>query len=274
MQGFARCCATVAAAVVLAGCESTSLIGANQEFVSLVERSEQAKALQATGEVDETNYALTMDALRQSFDANGRAAEAMAARTPDQNTRASFLNVAVRSYLKSGPLGEGKVPGLAEAGWQTCQSGSPPVMTMLPTTCAYFLVVTPQAVQNAQVRELAELRSRIRAARSSGGAPVEDARALENLFVSLIRQVETLDERAASGAFSNANPRFLEAVYRQQDIMYCNADDARLAVLDMPESGEGWSRAEVEAGMKRDLDRVKGKLDAREGRGVPNCSQL
>lgn len=256
---------------VLAGCQSINLISANEEFISMVQQSNQAAALHTSGDMDRENYELTMEALQTTFNKNGEDLEAVAARSSDPRNQISFLNVATRNYVEAGAVGAGKVPGIAEEGWTLCQSGTPPVVTQLPTSCAYFLIATPQAIQNEQVRELSAVRERIQDGNERGGASVTDAKALVAGFDVVVAQIDTLDRLLDSGSFSQANPKFLEAVYRQQDAMYCTARRAFLQEFYLPDEGEGWNKAAAVTRMRTDLERTRSELRRRSDDRYPTC---
>lgn len=271
MKRLTKTCFVISALVTLAACQSVTLIEANQEFIELVQQKEQAQALRESGTIDPESYNLTEDALRTTFFQNAKTLEDAASRSTDPKNKVSLLNVAARNYLLSGSEGLLKVAGISEVGWTQCQTGNPAIVTELPTTCAYFLVATPQAVQNEQVKKLEDLIEKIQSTNVAGGASVEDAKTLENRFYIVLAQFDNLDAIHETGVLRDTGLKFQEAIYRQQNIMYCTADSAFTQKFYLPEEGNDWNKAEAVGAMEGELRRTRSELSQRTGHRLPSC---
>lgn len=271
MKCLKKTCLVFSAFITLAACQSVTLIEANQEFIELVQQRGQAQALRESGDLDPESYQLTEDALRTTFFQNAKALEVAASRSSDPKNKVSLLNVAVRNYLLSGSEGLQKVPGISEDGWAQCQTGNPAIVTELPTTCAYFLVATPQAVQNEQVEKLNGLIEKIQSTNVAGGASVEDAKTLANSFYIVLAQFDNLDSLHEAGVLRDTGSEFQEAIYRQQDIMFCTADRALIQKFYLPEEGSGWNKAEAVDAMENELLRTRAELSQRTKKRLPSC---
>lgn len=225
---------------LLAGCASVKLINTNQEFVSLMQQSAEAERLREAGTLDPPAFDTAMEGLRVSFAANGdEAARAARAAETDQS-KASLFNVAVRSYLKSGALGDAEIPTIAREGINACSRMSG--LDALPTTCGYFYIVIPQAVNNEWQRKVAVIKRKEKGLSIDENLSVADGEMLVEAAGQFFKQLTMLTDAEGDIDFGNAGENLRSSFTRQQDIFFCNARTA-LNTLDLVvKTGENWDR--------------------------------
>ena len=232
--------------VALAACESVTLIELNRDFVSLSQQEAEAKRLNDQGVLGFADYQAAVEGYQAEFAKNGKKAEESAEQAETPQNKASFLNVAVRSYLKSGPLGDFKIPDLAEQGLEQCSSEEMQGLNALPVTCGYFHLVVPQAINNETVREVAPLQRKAKRIRPSGGfLDAEEGKQLESGLGTFLDQVDALERASPNIAWDNVDPAFRKVFERQKRIFFCNAWDTRRYFSDVEETGPGWNREEA-----------------------------
>lgn len=245
----------------LTACASTTLLELNQEFVNLTQQTEQAKSLKEVGDLDAADFESVIQGYRAAFVENGKRAEDSARKAKTAQNRSSFLNVAVRSYLKSGPLGESRIPDLAEQGIRECASKAMQGLNALPVTCGYFHVVVPQAVNNELSRKLVILIKKEEMLRGNGiQLSVNDGKALRAIIDQLLEQVDALNNAHNKIIKTDADPDFEKFVVNQQHIIFCNAEDAQLLINQTVKIGDDWNRKAVLAETKNLLSDVRQTL--------------
>jgi len=130
----------------LAACGSVDLIELNNNFTELSRQTAEAERSLDTGAIDRVEYENLVEVNRVSFEENGDRAVAAAGEADSPRQQVSFLNLAVRSYLSSGPAADTKIPDLAEQGIELCADEALQGLNALPVTCGYFHIGSAQAV--------------------------------------------------------------------------------------------------------------------------------
>jgi len=253
--------------LVLSGCQATSLLSANGQFVDLMTREAELQALYEAGRITELNYSSASESLEEEFYQSGSKAQTAAGSAKNTRTKASFLNVAARNYLKAGQKGEEQILAVAEKGKSTCEGLSQ--ADYLPATCAYFAIVVPQAVNNTEARRVQQFRGKLA---SQLGLTDDEWVQMQSSFASLNTQTRTLNDLDAASIARYPDPRLNSYILRQQTILYCNAlitfSDFRKYAL---ESGAGWTKAQVVSSMRNALGQRGAELRQRGGGKPPAC---
>lgn len=243
-----RFAAAAGLCLALGACQSATLIELNRDFVTLSQQQAEAKRLNDQGVLGSTDYGSAVEGYQAEFAKNGQKAEESAKRAETPQNKASFLNVAVRSYLKSGPQGDFKIPDLAEQGLEQCASEEMQGLNALPVTCGYFHVVVPQAVNNETVRDIAPLQRKAKRVRKSSEFLVADeGKRLEIGFGTFLDQIDALERARPNIDWDNVDPAFQEVFEGQKRIFFCNAWDTRRYFSDVVETGPGWNREEAKS---------------------------
>lgn len=272
-----RLCFAALIAAGLAACQSVTLIDLNREFVALVQQSEEAKRLYRTGGLDRPNYDAAVDGYRVAFAQTGDKAVDAAGKARTPRNKVSFLSLAARSYLKSGQVGDAKIPDLAARGRKECAAKGMEGLNGLPVTCGYFYIVTPQAVSNEWQRKVEVLRRRVQKPPNQprGVLTASDGQALKRAFAGFIGQLDAIETNMRQIDLANADQRFRGVIYRQQNIVLCNARRTRRLTLDVDPKDRSWDRESVKSELKREEDAWVTKLRMRPV-GFPDdtCSRL
>jgi len=256
-----RCAFGLLWLAALAACGSVDLIELNNNFTELSRQTAEAERSLDTGAIDRVEYENLVEVNRVSFEENGDRAVAAAGEADSPRQQVSFLNLAVRSYLSSGPAADTKIPDLAEQGIELCADEALQGLNALPVTCGYFHIVSAQAVSNEALRDLEALAVKA-AAKPPGSGPslsVEEAAVLRRSFDRFLSQIGQIDKAAAEIDLANADPQLGAAIERQKLIFYCNADDALALYPETPTAGPAWDRA---AALSEDDERLKSTQQA------------
>ena len=239
---------TLILAFALLGCASVHLLNANQEFTSLMQQAAQADQLLNEHTLDRPSYESTMEGLRIAFANNGDVAvKAARAATTDQS-RASLLNVAARSYLKSGAVAEAKIPTIADEGLDACSRLSS--LDALPTTCGYFRIVVPQAVNEDWARQVDAVKAREPKFAGQQPLSVEDGKLLVRASEAFFGQLDALSGIENKLDLATAGEGLTKVFYDQQNIFFCNAQSALISLRLVVETGDGWNRAAEESRLR------------------------
>ncbi len=117
-----------------------------------------------------------MERLEADFAANGDRAVKAAEEADTDQSKASLLNVAVRSYLKAGGAKDQDLLSSQEKGLNSCSrlSGD----NALPATCGYFYIVVPQAINNEWARKIYVIERKQKKLADDEWSPVEDGKTL------------------------------------------------------------------------------------------------
>lgn len=253
-------------ALVITGCASVKLLNSNKEFVSLMQQSAEATRLHDTAVLDAITYASAMEGLQSEFAANGDNAVKAAKAAKTDPAKASLLNVAVRSYLKSGGARDMQLLASADTGLDACSRLSD--LDALPTTCGYFHIVIPQAVSNEWQRKTAIVKRKQATLANDEMLTAEDGKTLIASARGFLAQLTALENARPKIDFDNAGENLTLAFERQQNIFFCNAQSALISLRLVVETGVDWNKAQEER-QAHELERAqKTKLKAREG-GLP-----
>jgi hypothetical protein len=245
----------------LAACGSIDLIELNNNFTQLSQQSAEAERSLRAEEIDRVEYENLVEVNRVSFEENGDLAVEAAGEADSPRQKVSFLNLAVRSYLNSGPAADTKIPDLAEQGIELCADEALQGLNALPVTCGYFHIVSTQAVSNEALRDLEALAVKA-AAKPPGSGPsltAEEAAILRRAFDRFLSQIGQIDKAAAEIDLANADLQLAAAIERQKLIFYCNADDALALYPETPPAGPAWDRA---AALSEDDERLSSTQQA------------
>jgi hypothetical protein len=255
----------------LGACEATSLMELNTNFDQLVEQAEEHETLISPSSKNaienEMEYAMLMEVNQESFAANGHAALAAAEETDDPRNEASFLNLAARSYLKSGPVAEARVPDIAERGISLCKTDAFKGLNALPVTCGYFHIVVPQAVANKINRDLLSLARKARDNREISDTPplsANDGRLLQNSIRDVLLEVEQIEKAEPLIDLKNSDPRFARAIDRQKLILFCNANGAIGYFKEVVERDQDWERTGARTSSQQFLDKARSRLGIKD----------
>ena len=262
-NSISRACLSLFLVAVLSACGSVTLIELNNDFARLSEQAADAERRLRDGDLGAIEFATLIEVNRLSFAQNGDKAVDAAADAGSPQSRASFLNLAVRSYLNSGPIADGKIPDLVDQGISLCQAPDLQGLNALPVTCGYFHIVTAQAINNEALRLLETLSNKAIANRDSaeeGPLSADDGLALQGAFDTFIEQISQIDEAGAVVDLANADPRFEDALERQKTIFFCNAFDALFRYDDVVESGPDWDREAARAESAARLSQAQSSL--------------
>jgi hypothetical protein len=239
---------TVILGFTLLGCASVNLINANQEFTSLMQQAAQAERLLNDHTFDQASYESAMEGLQLAFANNGDVAvKAAAAATTDQS-KASLLNVAARSYLKSGPVAETKIPAIADEGLATCSRLSG--LDALPTTCGYFHIVVPQAINEDWARQVDAIKAREPMFAGQQPLSVADGKLLVRATEAFFAQLDALSSVENKLDLASAGEGLTKVFYNQQNIFFCNAQSALISLRLVVEAADGWNRAAEESRLR------------------------
>lgn len=241
----------------LAACGGRELIKLNDQFDMLTEKAVDVEQRLREGELDQTEYNALIGENWQSFAENGDRAVNASGEDDSPQGKASFLYLAVRSYLGSGPIADTKIPDLVRQGIELCNTTEMQGLNALPTTCATFYFATAQAISNEAQRTVAELSRQSQLNASSDGAPTltaEDGLALRAAFGLFIAQIEEIDRAVDSVDQTNVDPAFLSALGERKVVFFCNAVKTRAHFDDVVETGAGWN---LEATLEESLEEVR-----------------
>lgn len=260
-----RLCFGALIIVGLAACQSATLIDLNREFVSLVQQTEEAKRLHRSGVLDTPNFDAAIEGYRVAFAETGDKAADAAGKAQTPQNKASFLNVAVRSYLKSGPFGDAKIPDLVAQGHKECSAKGMQDLKALPVTCGYFYIAVPQAVNNEWQREVVVLQRRAKDLRTPPRRylTASEGQRLKRAFAAFIGQLEAIETGTREIDLTNADQRLRAVIYRQQDIFLCNARSTRLLLDDVVKKDGPWEREAIKAQLKQEEKAWVDKLTTR-----------
>lgn len=228
----------------LSACESNKLIDLNNNFVLLSKQAAEADRSHEDGILNDVEHESLIEVNRMSFAENGDLALEAAGAADSLRSEASFLNLAVRSYLQSGAVADSKIPGLVQQGLEVCKDPDLQGLNGLPVTCGYFHIVIPQAINNETLRTVEALNRKALANQVDGGPrplTATDGQALTDAFDRFLAQIDAVEAVRNQIAFGDADPRFAQAVQRQKQIFFCNAFGT-LALFGRAESGPDWDR--------------------------------
>ena len=250
----------------LTACESATLIDLNKDFVTLMQQTEEAKQLHRSRVLDTTNFDSAIEGFRVAFAETGKKAVESANKAETPQNKASFLNVAVRNYLKSRPVGDTKVPDLAKQGIAACTSKDIRGLKALPVTCGYFYIVVPQAISNEWQRKVTVLQRQAEELRKPPRKFLTSAQGkqLQEAFGRFIGQLDALETTAQKIDWTNADKKLREGFNRQQDIFLCNARGAHLLLTHARKTDGTWDRDAVKTQLKTKEDEWVNELKERE----------
>lgn len=244
----------------LAACDAIRLNGLNDDFVAYSAESVEFNRQLGKGDLSQTEFDSLISQTRMKFAENGDKALEYARETDSLANRVSFLGVAMRNYLSSGPIAETKVPDLAEQGIELCQRDELKGENAQPVTCGYFHIGPHQAVANEAKRELDQLVQKAERDRVPGGPrplTAEDGERLHRAFLQFIAQIQAIDEAMLEIDIENAGPDFEMAISRQKIRIFCNAHTALFRFPDVVDSGANWDQVERENESKSALARMQ-----------------
>ena len=251
---------------LLGACGAATLIQLNTTFVDLSKNNSDLESMRKSGGLAELNYEAAVEGLRQRFAENGDAAVDAAKKADKAAAKVSFLNVAARSYLESGPVADGKIPTISDEGRTLCQGDELKGLNALPTTCGYFYIVDAQAISNEQTRSQKALVRAAAAARAKGGElSVESAKRIVATFRGYGEARKVLAGGEGKIDWVNASPELRTVFLRQQDLIYCNAADVPLLLPDAPQTGPDWDRHKADEEMTAALGQWIAALRQRPG---------
>ena len=263
MKRIVRTSLYLALICLVGGCASVKLLNTNQEFVTLMQQSAEARRLHREGTFDQYAYDAAMEGLRASFDANGDEATKAAEAAETDQSKASLLNVAARSYFQSGAVGEGKILAIADEGKKTCARMND--LGDLPTTCGYFHMVLPQAINDEWQRKINPIVERIDGLASEENLSVDEGKTLVRATEQFFAQLDALENAEGEIDFVNAGGNLRNSFSRQQDILFCNAQEAINSLDVVVPLGENWNRddekAAAEATESRHLQKLNGRTE-------------
>jgi hypothetical protein len=193
------------AATLLAGCQSANLIELNNQYIDLIKQQNEIAGLVDNG-LGPTDATAIRTGIRDQFANIGdealKIATDAAAKTRNATTdtdkikarrnEASFLSLAVRSYLSSGEIADHKVVPPCERGIHACQSLTG--LQGLPTTCGYFHIAQFVGIHNEAIRKARPVLSRARALKAGQKLPTVDGRSLEASINAVIAQLSALTD--------------------------------------------------------------------------------
>lgn len=260
---YARVSFALFLVAVLSACGSATLIELNNDFARLSEQAANAERQLRDDDLSDIEFATLIEVNRLSFAQNGNRAVVAAEEASSPQSRASFINLAVRSYLNSGPVADDRIPDLVEQGTSVCKAPELQGLNALPVTCGYFHIVTPQAINNEAQRTLEALARKAIANRDSaedGPLSADDGIALRGAFDLFIGQISEIDQASTKGDLASVDPRFKDAIARQKLIFFCNAVDAFVRYDDVVPTGPEWDRNVAIADSARDLRQAEARL--------------
>lgn len=252
----------VMVAAALSACGSVNLIDLNNNFAQLSAQAADAERRHDGGALNDVEHESLIEVNRQSFAENGDMAVEAAGEADSPRSKASFLNVAVRSYLQSGAVGDSKIPDLVDQGLEACKDPSLQGLDGLPVTCGYFHLAIPQAINNETLRSVEALNRKAVAKQVSGGPrplSAADGQALNEAFDRFLAQIEAIEAAREKIALGDADPRFAQAIQRQKQIFFCNAFST-LALFGRAESGPDWDREAARSAAQARSDAAEGSV--------------
>lgn len=263
MRMLSRCGLALLVALALGACESVNLIELNGNFAQLSAQAADAERDLNERRISDADYDTLIEVNRESFAVNGDMAVEAAGEAETPRSKASFLNLAVRSYLRSAALRDRRIPDLAQQGRDLCRGAAFQGVNDLPVTCGYFHIVEVQAVANEATRRVTELSRKARNNRGPGDPPplsAEEGRDLDAALNLLLDQVDAIERAKAGIDFDNADPKFKAVIPRQKVFFFCNADEALARYPDVVKSGPDWDRDARRQEAEARLDSVEADL--------------
>lgn len=280
--------ALVGIGIILSACEtvdvvqeSSSLIGLNKDFVALVDQLEKAEELLDQQQLDNEGYSYATEGIRSELQENGSKAEEEYAKTTRPRMQASFISVAVRSFLKSGYDKNSKVLALADTGKGICENSGLRGSDGLPTTCGYFYAAQWQAYSNSALRDLKQVLRAVEKVVADADAllPMSYGKKLEKVFDDFVYALQKLTEEERLIIVPEADGLLTTFFYRQQDIFFCNARRAlrNLAYVGVDDVGvssnDDWDLKKVSKRLSK-VDKEESKKLANRGVKFPRDTCL
>ncbi len=265
-----------AAAIVLWACQSANLVELNSKYINLIKQQSEIDGLvkKGLGPADAatmrtgigTEFANIGDQAMKSADkaeAVTRNAKSEAEKVKSRRNAASYLSVAVRSYLSSGAIADHKIVTPAQRGIRAC--GGLTGLQGLPTTCGYFHIARHVGAYNETIRNIRPIFSRARALKAGQSLSTADGKALESAFNGIIARLKALTDTggdadkiswaaAAKGLRTNFNT--------QQNKFLCNAIRLQARIINA-DSAATWIASEIQMKTKTIYDNWIRKLNAR-----------
>lgn len=271
-----RLVVVAATATLLLGCQSANLIDLNSKYINLVKQQSEIDALVKNG-LGPADAATMMTGIQTQFANIGdeaiKSAEQAAAATGNarsdtdkakaRRNEASFLSVAVRSYLSSGKIADHKVVAPSERGIRACRGLTG--LQRLPTTCGYFQIVQHVGAYNETIRTIRPVIGRALALKTGQKLSTVDGKALEASMRNVIAQLKALTEtgndpkkinwrEAAEGLRTNFNT--------QQNKFLCNGIRLQARIINAA-SDPTWNAPETQIQTKIIFDDWIQKLNNR-----------
>lgn len=263
----------IALAGLVTGCGSTKVIkqsvdlnNLNKKFTNLVSATNEAATFRDDAELDGIGYASAIEGYQFEFEENGNNAKAKADKAKTAGMKVSFLSVAARSYLKSGAVADKAAIAMASDGKDLCKPDGVLVgSNALPTTCGYFHTVEAQALNNANVREHTKVKRQIRKILRdpNGTLDEQSSRKLETIFNDFIYTLVLLSDNRANIVRPDADKSVEAFFHRQQDIMYCMANMARVDLAYAVKQDGDWNLNAVKKALRTQQDQYAAELRKR-----------
>jgi hypothetical protein len=258
---------TIAVATVLSACQSANLIELNNQYINLVKQESEIDGLvnNGLGAADaatirtgiHSEFANIGDLAMKSADkaeAATKNAGLEADKVKSRRNEASYLSVAVRSYLSSGRIADHKMVTPARRGIATCRGLTG--LQGLPTTCGYFHISRHVGAYNETIRAIRPVFGRALALKPGQRLSTADGKALEIAYNSVVAQLKALTDtgddpkkinwtEAAKGLRTNFNT--------QQNKILCNAIRLQARIINAL-SDATWIASEIQIKTKKIYD--------------------
>ncbi|WP_169545120.1 hypothetical protein [Sneathiella aquimaris] len=238
--------------LMLQGCQATTLLDLNKDYVTLAEQQAKNQHYSKDGvpyheqELVTEAYGLELEqlALKALESADEAASDAKSAsdaqeRNSALRNEASFLNVSVRSYLSSGKVADHNVVSVANRGVDVCAGLKG--LEGLPTTCGYFHIVKMVALNNELARKTRALLRKAALLNQGEKLTVEEGKILLGAHTGSVAAIVQL-EKLRSGNTINwqeASKGLHDYLIDEQINLLCNAITYRGRILDA-KAGDGW----------------------------------
>ncbi len=262
--------AAIGMAMLLSACESSTLLELNSNFVALSEAHvASASRLRGDNGPDAASFSAAFENVQVAFAENGDKAVVAAKMAESAQMKVSFLNIAVRSYLKSGPVADHKIVDLTRQGIGLCKTEALSGLNSLPVTCGYFHLVGPQAVANAELRSVKFLESKAkrldvlrqanRLEKEKAKLSISEGIELDKSARSILDQIESLDKSRNKINWDAVDPNFKIIFDRQSDIFICNASDIAQYIKRFVRKNSAWDREKAKESITERMNSLLSK---------------
>jgi hypothetical protein len=265
-----------AAATVLLGCQSANLIDLNNQYINLFKQQGEIDGLVKNG-LGPAESATMRTGIRTQFANIGDEAmkSAAAAETATKNAKseadkvkslrneASYLSVAVRSYLSSGQVADHKVVAPAARGIAACRGLTG--LQGLPTTCGYFHIAGHVGAYNETIRNIRPVFSRALALKAGQTLSTTEGKALEAATNRILAQLKALTDTGADPKkinWAEAGKGLKTNFNTQQTKFLCNAIRLQARIINAA-SDPTWKAPEIQNKTKKNNDGWIKELNSR-----------